>query len=78
MDAKQQHGGSYQPGAVAEPGSYKCESCGHVLKLKSQEKLPTCPEEDGHHAIKAWHRCDAEGAPDCDELPGPFKDVDQH
>ncbi|MCA9078406.1 MAG: hypothetical protein KDA93_25490 [Planctomycetaceae bacterium] len=47
---------SLETGTPVEAGTYRCVSCGHVMKLKAAGELPSCPQEEGHHAIKAWKR----------------------
>lgn len=42
-------------GSQAKAGTYECTSCGYILQHESDGELPTCPEDDGHHAIQAWY-----------------------
>ena len=38
------HGGQYREGEVINAGSFRCNSCGHALRLSTTGILPACPQ----------------------------------
>ncbi len=45
---------SIEVGVSVDGGCYECAACGYRVHMKDGETLPTCPEDQGLHAIQAW------------------------
>lgn len=58
MASSQKHN-CIEVGESADVGTYQCASCGHVLEHTGGGELPTCPDDDGLHAIHAWRPIDS-------------------
>jgi hypothetical protein len=42
FENESQQSGQYRQGEVCNPGSFRCEQCGHVLRLPATSLIPPC------------------------------------